>query len=452
MNKASNTKQSAQLLRQRLNCIFMALILTLSFNFQPVFAQSDNPHQVNANRVTLRQGPGTQHEVITRLNKGQLVSKIVEQGQWSQVSYQQTTGWMASRFLKPVTATPPSSPSEPGADQASKPGDGNQTPAEQASNQTKPKPEGVAHTVSANGVTVRRGPSTRYINFAYLNKNHKVTVIGQTESWSHIEFKAPDDSTPSQGWLASRFLKKDEPVASDPAAMDPTPAINNPETTNTATAGTRSNQIETTTLKTEQMKADLTATNTEAVTREKPANNQAESNKIGDQQSQQINRQQVITQQPPNIEALPPLKPQASTDLSTAAFTKQSSAVIVEGPFETVANNNPGIDLSLKNEQLSCDKDRQGKVKRCLLRMNFELKTEQTIAYVKVRCGAQLSIGISNGNPIKHNLQQEVAVKIQDQPHYTINASYSPKGNYTVNAVDLLSHRCAAIAYQLEKS
>lgn len=424
MNKVSTTKQSEPLMHRRFNCIFMALILTLSFNVKVALAQPDEPHQVDANRVTLRQGPGTQHQVITRLNKGQLVSKISEQGQWSQVRHQQTTGWMASQFLKPVTATTPNTLD---THQTKKPNYNSQAQTTQMSDQTKPTPEGVAFTVSANGVTVRRGPSTRYINFAYLNKNHKVNVIGETKSWSQIEFYTPDTNTPSQGWLASRFLIKDESAV---ATQSPEPSK----------PGAK--HVEISTLDAEKTEAHLDSTSRTISANTEHTDTQIENNKTDTQSSQPAAVKKAATT----------LEPQRSTELSTATPTKQSSTAVVKGPFETVANNNPGIDLSLKSEQLSCEKNRQGKVKNCSLRMNFKLKTKQSIAHVKVRCGAQLSIGISNGNPIKHSLQEAATVKIQDQPHYTINADYSPKGNYTVNAVDLLSHRCAAVAYQLEKS
>ena len=263
MNRASNCRLKIQHLYQFFSptLISYCLLSIVAFSPQALFAQvpgnnvaseavpASNSYTVNADNVKLRTGSSTRYRVLTQLSSGQKVSKLSSKGEWSQIRYQQAVGWMASQFLSPVT---PAAPQQPQA------ADERATASTPTSTATKTKPtaevepstavsqlaaqtspqanissgkddsgsskndsnSGKTYKVSADGVTIRRGPSTRYINFAYLNKDHQVELISQSKNWSQINFKAPETNQQSQGWLASQFLKKARTEAPAPATQD----------------------------------------------------------------------------------------------------------------------------------------------------------------------------------------------------------------------------------------
>ena len=78
--------------------------------------------RVEASVLNLRQGPGKEHPVVTRLPKGLIVEQIAEStdGRWLQVRTtlqgEAVTGWVSEEFVSavqegetppPVTDTPP---------------------------------------------------------------------------------------------------------------------------------------------------------------------------------------------------------------------------------------------------------------------------------------------------------------------------------------------------------
>ncbi len=58
--------------------------------------------RVTADKVALRKGPGTEHAVITRLNRGKIVNIIKLVGDWYYVNYNGTYGYMHSDYVNPV--------------------------------------------------------------------------------------------------------------------------------------------------------------------------------------------------------------------------------------------------------------------------------------------------------------------------------------------------------------
>ncbi|WP_313556504.1 SH3 domain-containing protein [Agrobacterium cavarae] len=60
-----------------------------------------------------------------------------------------------------------------------------------------------------NSVALRRAPNAKVNVLDRLNLGKQVMVLGNDGLWSRVQ----DDLTQREGWVASRFLSDDEPVA-----------------------------------------------------------------------------------------------------------------------------------------------------------------------------------------------------------------------------------------------
>lgn len=61
---------------------------------------------VTGSRVNQRSGPGTGNPVMGQLTQGTRVTKLRDEGGWTQISSSLGTGWMSSRFLAPPGSVP----------------------------------------------------------------------------------------------------------------------------------------------------------------------------------------------------------------------------------------------------------------------------------------------------------------------------------------------------------
>jgi SH3 domain protein len=61
----------------------------------------DNSHQVTANRLNVRAGPGSEYHILAKLKRGQRVKVLSESGNWYKiVSPPQASGWIHEDFLQ----------------------------------------------------------------------------------------------------------------------------------------------------------------------------------------------------------------------------------------------------------------------------------------------------------------------------------------------------------------
>ncbi len=143
--------------------------------------------------LSLRQGPGTEHDVLTYVNPGDRLEvlegwrrafvKLGRRGQWIRLCAPDgQEGWAAAWYLKLF------------------PEGGDKTPA--AGELTPAEP----------GLSVRRGPNTGHEVVTYVNPGDRLAVLedwdaafaklGQVGKWIHI--RTPDGQ---EGWSAAWFLK-----------------------------------------------------------------------------------------------------------------------------------------------------------------------------------------------------------------------------------------------------
>ncbi|MPW36557.1 SH3 domain-containing protein [Vibrio sp. B1Z05] len=120
------------------------------------------PQTVNTQLLNIRSNPNAKAGVVAQLGQDSIVLVNKTQGSWSEISYNETRGWVASRYLT-VAENP------------------------------------IYAHVTAIKLNVRNAPPTGAVLFQ-LNKGDKVTIDSSRNNWVKIKYK--DKS----GWVAQRFL------------------------------------------------------------------------------------------------------------------------------------------------------------------------------------------------------------------------------------------------------
>ena len=142
---------------------------------------------VNANKVNVRQGPGTGYTVVTRVNSGDelVITEISEDDDyvWGKCEH----GWIALKYTD-----------YSGADEDEKPAE----------------PETRMGTVTGDALRIRTGPSTGYGIVGHLYIGNRVEImeiktVGSSQ-WGKI----------SNGWISMDYVKLD--TAEEPDPTEPT--------------------------------------------------------------------------------------------------------------------------------------------------------------------------------------------------------------------------------------
>ncbi len=133
----------------------------------------------DVDRLRIRSGPGTSHDILGHMNKGTSYSKSGEQGKWIRIDYEGEQGWVHQDYVN-VTTTASSSSNEQQA---------------------------VEKIVQVNNLNVREEPSLTSEVIDQLDKGTKVTVTSEKENWSNITYQN------NQGWVASQFIEKSTPAS-----------------------------------------------------------------------------------------------------------------------------------------------------------------------------------------------------------------------------------------------
>ena len=55
--------------------------------------------------------------------------------------------------------------------------------------------------VTASKLNVRKGPSTKYSRIRILNKNKKITILGQSNNWYKVNLNG------KEGWVSKKYVK-----------------------------------------------------------------------------------------------------------------------------------------------------------------------------------------------------------------------------------------------------
>ncbi len=146
-------------LTSRLLALALAVVTLLVFA-APALASS-KVYATTA--LNVRSGPGTKYSILGYLNENQVVTKLGTSGKWTKIEFGGGTAYAYSSYLKP------SSSSGTGT------GTGTGT--------------GAAGSLYVTGnVNVRSGPGTGYTKLGELNKGELVQRVGETGTWSIINW------------------------------------------------------------------------------------------------------------------------------------------------------------------------------------------------------------------------------------------------------------------------
>jgi cell wall-associated NlpC family hydrolase len=155
-------------------------------------------------KVNLRSGPGTAHNVLAQLPSGAKLEVLGQQDGWFKVATSKgTVGWVTDDFFKIGGGAP-------AAAKASGP---------------------ITASVSASSVNLRQGPSTRYGSFGRMKAGTALTVIARNGEWFKV--RSPRGTV---GWVAqdlvniSADLVKNIPITKDiPPAPKPVQNVTRPQ-------------------------------------------------------------------------------------------------------------------------------------------------------------------------------------------------------------------------------
>ena len=117
--------------------------------------------------LRVRNGAGTNYEVIGYLTNGTSLSIIGESGSWYIINYNGQNGYVSKEYVSVTTQ-------------------GNNSSSSNNSNNTSIK-EGIVVNVSTN-LRVRSGAGTNYGVLGYLTNGSKVSITGENGSWYAINY------------------------------------------------------------------------------------------------------------------------------------------------------------------------------------------------------------------------------------------------------------------------
>ncbi|GAA0601733.1 hypothetical protein GCM10009001_18190 [Virgibacillus siamensis] len=138
------------------------LIFVLSITGLLIFSMAASKENasvvVNSDILNVRNGPGTQHEMITQVHSGDVYPMIQQQDKWIQIRLQGQKGWIASQYVTIQSYS-----------------------AKKQSIQT-----GKTVTLSKENVHLRSGPATTFDIVGFAEQNEKFQIISETEKWYEI--------------------------------------------------------------------------------------------------------------------------------------------------------------------------------------------------------------------------------------------------------------------------
>jgi len=128
----------------------------------------------DVDRLRIRSGPGTSHDILGHMNKGTSYLKLGEQEEWVRIDFKNDEGWVHKDYIS-VTAVASSA------------------------SQTEEK------IVQVENLNVRENPSLSAEVIDQLDKGVTVKVISEKGNWSNISYND------QEGWVASKFIDESPP-------------------------------------------------------------------------------------------------------------------------------------------------------------------------------------------------------------------------------------------------
>ncbi len=133
---------------------------------------------ITTDGLNIRSEPSTQSEVLGSLSSGQQVEVLAIRGEWLNISYDGTVGWIHSDYANIIK-----SPSDSGTQ-------GSDSPKAEA-------------TIKVAGLNVRSEPTLNGKVLEQLSAGTVVMIISERNNWCEIEY-----DNGKTGWIAGWFLEK----------------------------------------------------------------------------------------------------------------------------------------------------------------------------------------------------------------------------------------------------
>ncbi|MBT2688044.1 SH3 domain-containing protein [Bacillus sp. ISL-47] len=149
-----------------------------SQNKNTVNGSSGKTGKITANSLNIRSKPSLHGAVTGKLNAGDIVTVISQNGSWTEVAFSGNTGWVSSQYVEV---------------QSSQSGE---------SNSALPN-IGKTGTVTATALTVRNKGSLSGKPIGSVSKGQAFSILEEMNNWSKIEYQPG-----SFGWVASWFLEQ----------------------------------------------------------------------------------------------------------------------------------------------------------------------------------------------------------------------------------------------------
>lgn len=141
---------------------------------QPItFSHAENYSvTISTNNMNVRTGPGLSYQVVTKVQKGDHFSLLMEEGDWYQIDLGSgEKGWVANWLV------------------------------DKSQNRSPSKTIATSGTIQTNNLRVRSGPGTSFSVIGSLNKGETVQILNQDENWYKI--KGPFGN----GWVSKEYVQ-----------------------------------------------------------------------------------------------------------------------------------------------------------------------------------------------------------------------------------------------------
>ncbi|MCD7769994.1 MAG: SH3 domain-containing protein [Oscillospiraceae bacterium] len=155
----------------------------------PLAVAATGTGTINGNYVRMRSGPSTSYSILGTYNSGTTMTVTGTSGDWYQVSYNGTTGYVYSLYLTLDSGSTSTSTSTSSS-------------ASSTSSFTVTEMDDTAATVTS-AVHMRTGPSTSYASLQVLSAGTSVTITGYSGNWYRISYNG------STGYVYGSYVTTD---------------------------------------------------------------------------------------------------------------------------------------------------------------------------------------------------------------------------------------------------
>ncbi|MCD7844875.1 MAG: SH3 domain-containing protein [Oscillospiraceae bacterium] len=162
----------------------------------PLTVAATGTGTINANYVRMRSGPSTSYSILGTYSSGTAMTVTGTSGDWYEVSYNGTTGYVYSLYLTLGSGSSDTSTSASATDSSS-------------FTVTEMDDTAAAATTAVN---LRTGPSTSYASLQVLSAGTSITITGYSGSWYRVSYNG------TTGYVYSSYVTTDTSSASSSTA------------------------------------------------------------------------------------------------------------------------------------------------------------------------------------------------------------------------------------------